>query len=92
MGAQYHYSHPLAYTRYLISRSTGETFDFIVPPVKNVVLTLKDFSAGRYRIRWIDTVTGAVISEEIVVVNQGRLQLTVPLLQQDLAAVATIVT
>ncbi len=86
------YSHTLAQSRFLISKSTGESFDFVVPPIKDVQLTLNGLADGRYQIRWMDTLTGAVISQETLETTHGRLTMTIPWLRQDLAAVAMMVT
>ena len=83
------YSQTLAQSRFLISRSTGETFAFVVPPLKNVNLILTGLPDGSYRIQWIETLTGNPISADTVAVIQGRLLLTIPMLQKDWAAKLT---
>ena len=86
------YSHALAQSRYLIGQSTGEKFDFTVPALKEVQLTLSGLPDGRYRVRWVDTVSGRVTREEMAEATQGQLPLMIPLLQQDLAAFAMMAT
>ncbi len=84
------YSQTLAQSRYNITKSTGERFEFVVPPLKDITVSLKGLPDGRYRVHWIDTLTGETTREESVASTQGQLNLMIPLLSQDIAAFATL--
>lgn len=57
-----------------------------LPAVRGEVLALPDWPAGRYRVRWLDTETGAVTGEAAAETRAGVLSIAVPDLRVDAAA------
>ena len=83
------YDQPSAQAKFLISQSTGERYTFAPKPVLDVAVTLDGLANGIYRVRWYDTLSGDMVSEEKVKTTQKRLVVKVAALPRDLAAKIT---
>jgi Cellulase (glycosyl hydrolase family 5)/Domain of unknown function (DUF5060) len=59
---------------------------YILQEQRNVTATLNGMKSGQYRVRWFDTRTGSLLGEEFPYAQDGRLQVTAPAFDRDVAA------
>lgn len=76
--------------QYGVQIATGQakehTFRFEPSRLDEVTLTLDALGDGRHRVQWFDTISGTLLLESVVVALDGRLVVTAPPFNRDLAA------
>ncbi|WP_169237038.1 DUF5060 domain-containing protein [Candidatus Roseilinea sp. NK_OTU-006] len=79
--------------QYGVQIATGQakehTFRFVPRRLDAVTLELEALGAGRHRVQWFDTVSGALLSASDVAVSDGKLIVRAPPFNRDLAAKVT---
>ncbi len=82
--------------QYGVQIATGQaeehTFRFEPRRLDDVALELEALGAGRHRVQWFDTVSGALLSASDVVASDGKLIVRAPPFNRDLAAKVTWVS